>query len=98
MLSFIFSLTLVSGIFAQNGERIYLKSVCALQKCDIWISKSDSFQKIEIPSFFWDKKGIQRGDGFMDMSRLLEGYFKQGYKLISSNTQGTFFDYILEKR
>jgi hypothetical protein len=97
LLTLLLSLSAVS-LWAQEGKRVYIKILGGLAKNTVWIYEDGNVNEIEIDNPFWDKKAIQSKQGFIQFGELLEKYFKQGYKLVSSTPEFQYCTYILEKQ
>ena len=102
LLTTILSLFFVSGLLAQNSERIYIRSITqspGIGKTKLLIYEKGNVKEMELPNTF--KNDAESLAGFADV---LEKYFSLGYKVISNTTHSStqnvanVTEYILEKQ
>lgn len=101
LLTAIFSLLLVSGAWAQNGERIYIRTITnnpTVAKTQVVIYEKGNVETLEIGNVFSKKE-----ESLKSFADILEKYFAIGYKLVGNSTSigGTnlfYSEYLLEKQ
>jgi hypothetical protein len=96
LLTAIFSLLLVSGAWAQNGERVYIREMIINSKTFIYIYEKGEVKEVQFVGP-WQKSN----EALKSFSEILDKYFQQGYKLIATSvtTYGnSYTQYIFEKQ
>jgi hypothetical protein len=101
LLTAILSLLIVSGAWAQNGERIYIRAITnnpTVAKTQVVIYEKGNVETLEIGNVFSKKE-----ESLKSFADILEKYFTIGYKLIGNSTSigpanVLYSEYFLEKR
>jgi hypothetical protein len=95
ILTTLLSLFIVSGLLAQNGERVYIRefSNSSPVKSTLFIYEKGESKQIEIQNPF-----IKRAESLKSFAEILEKYFQQGFKLLGTSINESYTEYILEKQ